>query len=118
MPGPQTFRGVVTAAKRMPKTITVTVSRTKIHPIVGKPQKRRTRMLTHDDQNQADVGDTVLIRNCPPKSAAKRHELVEIITKARKVAGITQGLTMDESHATLADAKAEVQHHSPSNPSS
>lgn len=75
-------------------------------------------MLTHDPQNLADVGDTVLIRNCPPKSAAKRHELIEIISRAQKVAGIRQGVTLDEKHATLADAKAEVQHHSPSNASS
>lgn len=77
-----------------------------------------SQMLTHDAENKADVGDTVLIRNCPPKSAAKRHELIEIITKAQKVGGIRQGVTLDENHATLADAKAEVQHHSPEHASS
>lgn len=74
-------------------------------------------MLTHDPQNKADVGDTVVIRNCPPKSAAKRHELVEILRKAEKIAGIRQGISMDEKHATLADAKEEVLHHSPASSS-
>jgi len=70
-------------------------------------------MLTHDPENKANVGDTVLIRNCPPKSAAKRHELVDILRKAVQVQGITQGVSLDEKHATLADAKEEVLHHSP-----
>lgn len=70
-------------------------------------------MLTHDPENKANVGDTVLIRNCPPKSAAKRHELVDIVRKAVQVQGITQGVSMDEKHATLADAQEEVKHHSP-----
>jgi hypothetical protein len=68
-------------------------------------------MLTHDDLNQANVGDTVLIRDCPPKSAAKRHELVEILRKAVSVGGVRQGVSMDDKHATLADAQEEVRQH-------
>lgn len=43
-----------------------------------------------------------------PKSAAKRHELVEILRKAKVVAGIRQGVAAGEDLKSLADIHAEA----------
>ena len=37
---------------------------------------------THDEKNEAGVGDTVRIRATRPLSKTKRYELVEIVSKA------------------------------------
>ena len=73
--------GVVTSNK-MEKSITVVVERKVKHPIYGKFIKRTTKLHAHDETNQCNEGDVVIIRECRPLSKSKNWMLVDVITKA------------------------------------
>lgn len=64
------------------KTITVMVETLKRHPKYKKRVRRSKRFLAHDEQNSAQVGDTVRIVETRPLSARKRWRLTEIVTRA------------------------------------
>jgi small subunit ribosomal protein S17 len=70
-------------SNKMNKSIVVTVERRVPHPLYKKYFKRTTRLLAHDEQNQAGVGDTVRIMETRPLSKQKRWRLVEIVEKAK-----------------------------------
>lgn len=74
--------GLVVSDK-MDKTITVAIQRQVKHPIYGKFIKRTTKLMAHDEQNEAGVGDTVRIMETRPMSKHKRWRLVEIVEKAK-----------------------------------
>ena len=63
---------------RMDKTIAVRVDRSLRHPLYGKYIRRSTKLLAHDEENRAKVGDRVRIRECRPRARRKSWELVEI----------------------------------------
>lgn len=67
----------------MEKSITVAVERKLKHPVYGKFMKKTTRLMAHDEKNEAGVGDTVRIMETRPLSKRKRWRLVEIIEKAK-----------------------------------
>ena len=52
--------GVVTSDK-MEKSIVVAVERKVKHPMYGKFVKKTTKFVAHDEKNQCNSGDTVLI---------------------------------------------------------
>ena len=64
---------------RMDKTAAVEVTRQIRHPLYGKYIRRATKVLAHDEENQARVGDQVRIRECRPRSRHKAWELVDIL---------------------------------------
>ena len=70
-------------SNKMEKSIVVAVSRRVKHPIYGKFIGKTTKFLAHDDQNQANIGDTVRIMETRPLSKNKRWRLVEIIERAK-----------------------------------
>jgi len=74
--------GVVQSAK-MDKTITVSVRRQMKHPMYGKYLERSSKHMTHDEDNEANEGDTVRIMETRPISKNKRWRLVEIIERAK-----------------------------------
>lgn len=51
------------------------------HPVVGKYVKRTSKIMFHDELNEAKIGDQVLIEECSPKSANKAFKLVSIVKK-------------------------------------
>jgi small subunit ribosomal protein S17 len=67
------------------KTRRVEIPRLKRHAKYGKILKRRTVCHVHDEQEQSQVGDTVEIIECPPRSKLKRWELLRIVTKNQAV---------------------------------
>jgi small subunit ribosomal protein S17 len=69
----------------MAKTRVVEIPRLVKHATYGKYIRRTTVCYVHDDQEQAAVGDTVEIVECPPRSKSKRWELVRVIEKSRAV---------------------------------
>ncbi|KUG60547.1 30S ribosomal protein S17 [Nesterenkonia jeotgali] len=77
----KTLRGVVVSDK-MNKTIVVEVEDRRKHGLYGKIMKRHKKFMAHDENEQAGVGDTVLISETRPLSAAKRWRLAEILEKA------------------------------------
>lgn len=74
--------GVVESAK-MDKTITVSVRRQMKHPMYGKYLERSSTFMAHDEEEEANEGDTVRIMETRPISKNKRWRLVEIIERAK-----------------------------------
>lgn len=74
--------GVVVSSK-MEKSILVAVQRQIQHPIYGKFVKRTTKLMAHDDANDANEGDTVRIMETRPLSKNKRWRLTEIVERAK-----------------------------------
>lgn len=74
--------GVVESAK-MDKTITVSVRRQMKHPMYGKYLERSSTHMTHDENNDANEGDTVRIMETRPISKNKRWRLVEVLERAK-----------------------------------
>lgn len=68
---------------RMDKTITVAVERQIKHPIYGKFITKTSKYLAHDETNDANSGDTVLIMSTRPLSKRKSWRLVEIVERAK-----------------------------------
>lgn len=75
------MRGIVTSNK-MQKTIVVQVDRKVRHPIYEKFVSRRTKLYAHDEQAEAQIGDTVEVMQTRPLSKLKRWRLVRIVQKA------------------------------------
>jgi small subunit ribosomal protein S17 len=67
---------------KMDKTIVVSVERLARHPLYKRVIRLTTRFKAHDEQNEAHVGDTVLIEESRPLSATKRWRLGEIVQRA------------------------------------
>lgn len=73
--------GIVTSDKN-DKTITVTISTYRKHPLYNKRVKYSKKYTAHDELNKAKVGDKVRIVETRPLSKSKRYELVEIVEEA------------------------------------
>lgn len=68
---------------KMEKTIVVAIKTKVKHPLYGKTVNRTTKFKAHDENNDAHVGDRVLIMETRPYSKDKRWRLVEIIERAK-----------------------------------
>ena len=77
----KTLIGVVSSDKG-DKTIVVTVTSRKTHPIYKKQYTFSTKFMAHDEQNAAKVGDKVSIMETRPLSARKRFTLDKILERA------------------------------------
>ena len=73
----RSIQGVVVSNKN-DKTIVVLVETHKKHSKYGKRVKYRKKYYAHDENNQAQVGDTVTIMGTRKLSATKRFRLVSI----------------------------------------
>ncbi|PSQ63669.1 MAG: 30S ribosomal protein S17 [Bacteroidetes bacterium QH_2_64_26] len=74
--------GVVESAK-MDKSITVSVRRQMKHPMYGKYLERSSTFMAHDEDDEAQEGDTVRVMETRPISKNKRWRLIEIIERAK-----------------------------------
>lgn len=74
--------GLVVSDK-MDKTISVAIERQVKHPIYGKFIKQTTKLMAHDETNDAGAGDTVRIMEMRPMSKNKRWRLIEIVERAK-----------------------------------
>ncbi|HHL42329.1 MAG TPA: 30S ribosomal protein S17 [Hellea balneolensis] len=69
------LQGVVVSDKG-DKTVVVRVDRTYLHPLLKKIVRKSKKYHAHDEKNAVKAGETVRIRECPPKSKLKRWEVV------------------------------------------
>jgi small subunit ribosomal protein S17 len=74
-------QGVVVSDK-MQKSVVVSTERRVQHHIYGKTQKRTSTFVAHDENNEAKIGDTVVIAESRPLSKRKRWALVRIVERA------------------------------------
>ncbi|MGI6220752.1 MAG: 30S ribosomal protein S17 [Coriobacteriales bacterium] len=65
------------------KTIVVSVTSRKPHPIYSKMVNSTKKYHAHDEENVAGVGDIVRIMETRPLSKKKRWRLIEIVEKAK-----------------------------------
>lgn len=93
--------GVVTSDK-MDKSRRVEIARQVKHPMFGKYIRRRTVCHVHDENNVSNLGDTVEIIECPPKSKLKRWDLVRVVAENQQV-----DIVAMRAAAKLKEASAE-----------
>jgi len=73
----------VVVSNKMEKSIVVAIRRKVKHPIYGKFVNKTTKLMAHDEENTAKIGDTVRIAETRPLSKNKAWRLVEIIERAK-----------------------------------
>ncbi len=70
-------------SNKMDKTVVVAIKDNVKHPLYKKIIKNTIKFKAHDENNQCNVGDRVLIMETRPISKDKRWRVVEIIEKAK-----------------------------------
>jgi small subunit ribosomal protein S17 len=66
----------------MQKTIVVKVENRYSHPLYLKTIVKTKKYLAHDEGNNCNIGDQVLLEECKPLSKRKRWNLTKIISKS------------------------------------
>ena len=67
---------------KMDKTIVVSVERLARHRLYKRVIRLSTKFKAHDENNDAHIGDTVMIEESRPLSATKRWRLVSVTQRA------------------------------------
>ena len=70
---------------KMNKTVTVLVERQVKHPLYGKFLKKSSKYHAHDDKNECQVGDTVLIEEGIPRSKTKSWSVAKLVEKGTQI---------------------------------
>ena len=80
----RTLQGVVTSSAG-DKSATIMIERRIKHPIYGKFIKRSSKIRLHDEENECNKGDVILIEECRPMSRTKSWKLVKVVEKAAEL---------------------------------
>ncbi|MEL6711407.1 MAG: 30S ribosomal protein S17 [Pseudomonadota bacterium] len=78
----RTLQGQVISDK-MDKTVTVLVERRVKHPLYGKFVRRSTKVHAHDEQNECQIGDIVIVMQCRPLSKTKSWRFVQLVERPK-----------------------------------
>ena len=78
----KTRQGVVVSNK-MDTTIVVAAKFKEKHPIYGKFISKTKKFYAHNEENDCNEGDTVLIMETRPLSKSKRWRVVKIVERAK-----------------------------------
>jgi len=76
--------GIVISDK-MNKTVVVEIENRYPHPIYSKTLVKTKKYLAHDELEEANIGDQVLVQECRPLSKKKRWKLIKILSKSSLV---------------------------------
>ena len=76
----RTLQGRVVSDK-MDKSITVQVERKVKHPLYGKYIRRSTKVHAHDENNECQIGDVVVVEQCRPLSKLKKWRFVKLVDR-------------------------------------
>ena len=87
---------------RMDKTIVVSVERLARHRLYKRVIRLSTKFKAHDEENEARIGDTVLIEESRPLSATKRWRLVSVVARAGDHALPGDAVITDEAETSEA----------------
>jgi small subunit ribosomal protein S17 len=82
-PGRQKTRQGVVVSNRADKTITVRIDIARRHRRYEKIVRTSNTLHAHDEQNDAHIGDTVIVRESRPLSRTKRWRLVSVVERAQ-----------------------------------
>jgi small subunit ribosomal protein S17 len=75
----------VVVSDAMQKSVVVAVERQVRHGVYGKAQRRTTKFMAHDEENQAKVGDRVALAQSRPMSRRKRWVVTRVVQKASEI---------------------------------
>jgi small subunit ribosomal protein S17 len=70
-------------SNKMDKSVTVLIERTMKHPRYEKTFRTSSKLMAHDEKNEANIGDTVRVMETRPLSKNKRWRLEEIVDRAK-----------------------------------
>jgi small subunit ribosomal protein S17 len=77
----RTLTGTVVSDK-MDKTVTVLIERKIKHPLLGKILRVSKKYHAHDETNECNQGDVVMIEECRPLSKTKSWRVAKLVEKA------------------------------------
>jgi len=80
--GRRKVRQGVVVSDRMDKTVLVSVDQVFRHAVYKKIIRRSSKLVAHDENNDAHMGDVVRIMETRPLSKTKRWRVVEIVERA------------------------------------
>ncbi|HLA27079.1 MAG TPA: 30S ribosomal protein S17 [Syntrophales bacterium] len=73
----------VVVSNKMEKTIVIRAERLVKHTLFHKYVRRHVKYKAHDERNEGNIGDKVLIVESRPLSKDKRWRMREVLEKAR-----------------------------------
>ena len=73
----------IVVSNKMDKTIVVKIEERVTHPKYSKIMRRSIKFKAHDEKNECDIGDKVLIMETRPLSKDKHFRLVKILEKVK-----------------------------------
>ena len=72
----------IVASNKMQKTIIVKIENRYRHPIYSKTLIKTKKYVVHDQLEECNIGDQVIIEECRPLSKRKHWKLIKIISKS------------------------------------
>ena len=72
----------IVVSNKMNKTIVVQVESRFPHPMYSKTMVKTKKYLAHDETEQCNIGDEVLVQETRPLSKRKRWVLTKILSKS------------------------------------
>ena len=75
----------IVVSNKMQKSIVVAVEWQVRHGLYGKTERRTSKFMVHDEDNQARIGDQVEIVETRPMSRRKRWALKRVVRQASTV---------------------------------
>jgi len=82
-PGNRKVRMGTVISNKMDKTATVLLERLIEHPLYHRVVKRSKKLLAHDENNECQIGDKVVVVETRPLSKRKRWKVAEIVERAK-----------------------------------
>ena len=72
----------IVISNKMDKTIVVKVENRYSHSIYSKIMLKTKKYLAHDEEENSDIGDLVIVEECRPLSKKKHWRLKKILIKS------------------------------------
>ena len=72
----------IVISNKMQKTIVVKIENRYPHPMYAKTLTKTKKYLAHDELEQCNIGDQVLVQECRPLSKRKCWKLIKILSKS------------------------------------
>ena len=72
----------IVVSNKMDKTVVVKIENRYAHPVYSKTLIKTKKYLAHDELQECNIGDQVLVEECRPLSKRKRWKLIQVLSKS------------------------------------
>ena len=72
----------IVISNKMKKSVVIKVENRYSHPIYSKTLTKTKKYLVHDEFDECNIGDQILVEECRPLSRRKRWKLIKILLKS------------------------------------